>query len=424
VSIATLVLAALAFSWAAAVVALGIREALAPVGRIVLGMRAGRRPTRRSGARLAATGAILVAAAVAGPTFGDFVNFSPDIHMIAGAPPQQGLAGGPSGSQAPDSSPGQNNGIIPIPTSTLPPSYRMVPGPITGSVVTEGAIASTMPWANNPPSGAGVMDQVAMPAPWTGGRTHTATLDIYRPPGYPQPGRRYPVIYQAPMTFDYWNTSIRVQSMLDSLITAGTIPPVIVVFAAGTQGPYPDSECANSWDGREWFDRYMATDVVAYVDSHYSTIAKSEGRTLLGFSEGGYCAAALQARHPDVFSQAIAIAGYYMAGIESQTTVNAWRPFNRDPALIRAASAMDLIPGMSKVVRDSLFTVIAADPTVEPFGTQFTAFTQVLESSGVPAAILTVPEAHSWKVVRNLLPTVLQLTSARQVKLGVALGGN
>ncbi len=429
-TVATLVLSTLAFCWAASHLALAVREALRPAGRTIRDASTGRRPPGRAILRVLATGAAILVAVVVLSVFGDLVNYSPDVHMLAGAPPQGGLAGGPStppptpdatSHAAASSRPGSGSarpGSSPAPSA----GSGMVPGPLPGSLVTEGALSSATPWAAHPPTGPSKIVSVSLPAPWTGG-TSTAPVDIYLPPGYPEPGVRYPVVYQAPMTLQHWDSSMQLTSVLDSLITSGTIPPQIFVFAGSNGGPYPDSECADSFDGTEWFDRYMATTVVPYIDANYPTIPEAAARSLLGYSQGGYCAAALMFRHPDVFGQAVSLTGYYEAGLDSPSTSNAWKPFNRDPALIQAFSPLDVVSTIPQDVRSKLFMVMTADPTANPYGQQLASFASTLQASGVPSATFPITNAHSWSVVRTTLPIVLPMISQRQLQLGVPIGG-
>jgi enterochelin esterase-like enzyme len=50
------------------------------------------------------------------------------------------------------------------------------------------------------------------------------------------------------------------------------------------------------------FERYIAHDVVTYIDAHYRTIPNRMSRGLVGHSMGGYGAARIGMKHPDVFS--------------------------------------------------------------------------------------------------------------------------
>ena len=49
------------------------------------------------------------------------------------------------------------------------------------------------------------------------------------------------------------------------------------------------------------FERFVARDVVAYVDAHYRTLADRRSRGLVGHSMGGYGAARIGMKHADVF---------------------------------------------------------------------------------------------------------------------------
>src|SRR5206468_526562 len=49
------------------------------------------------------------------------------------------------------------------------------------------------------------------------------------------------------------------------------------------------------------FERFIAHDVVAYIDAHYRTIPKRTSRGLVGHSMGGYGASRIGMKHSDVF---------------------------------------------------------------------------------------------------------------------------
>ena len=121
--------------------------------------------------------------------------------------------------------------------------------------------------------------------------------------------------------------------------------------------------------------------------------------------------------------EAISLSGYHVAGIEPPATTSTRRHRIRNPALIHAASTMSMIPGIPRPVLERLFRPSAAAETLQPHGTRFTAlFTasaSVLDLSGVPAAVLTVPQAHSWSVVRTLMSTMLQPTAVGRERLGI-----
>jgi hypothetical protein len=52
------------------------------------------------------------------------------------------------------------------------------------------------------------------------------------------------------------------------------------------------------------YDSYLPDVVVPFIDKTYPTIAKPEGRLLIGFSKSGLGSVSLLVRHPDVFGRA------------------------------------------------------------------------------------------------------------------------
>jgi S-formylglutathione hydrolase FrmB len=288
-----------------------------------------------------------------------------------------------------------------------------------GSFVTAGALNPARPWAGHAPTGGGRTFSVDLPAPWTGGNRDTATLDVYLPPGYDSGSRRYPVIYEPHQPLWAWEQGVHVTSLLDSVIRSGEVPPEIMVFVGQNGGPYPDSECADSWDGREWFDRYLARDVPGWVDSHLRTIATPAGRALLGFSAGGYCAAAAITHHPDVFETAAIFSGYFEAGITTSTTPSAGRPFNNDPAIEDQVSPIVVAQRLPETDRSRLFLALSADPANRFYADQISTFAGVLSAADIPFGILPTPLGHSWAAVREQLPGLLAMVASRQLQRGV-----
>lgn len=435
-TVVTLIVTALIVGWAAAVLGRDVRASLRTVGRA---LRSFPRAAAAGPRRLRPVGATVVAIlllVVTLPILGDMMNFDPDSHMLQGAPAAVGLFGGGAGNSGevalpsvPGASlePGATAGSSPSPSSSsrprkgeaLVPPADLVPGPVPGSLVTAGALSAGRPWAGQPPTGGGRTFSVNLPGPWRGGLTDHATIDIYLPPGYDGGTRRYPVIYEPHQPLWAWERGMQFTSILDSLIRAGTIPPEIVVFVDQYGGPYADSECANSWDGTEWFDTYLGQTVPAWADANLRTIPTAAARSLLGFSSGGYCAAAALTHHPDVFGSALIFSSYFVAGIRTTTTPIAYRPFNGDPVIEQQQSPINIVPKIAAATRATMFVTLSADPANRFYGSQATDFAAVLDANRVPLAILPTPLGHSWAAVREQIPAVLSMLAARQVALGV-----
>jgi hypothetical protein len=327
-------------------------------------------------------------------------------------------AGSPDGT-TPAAPTGPAPAATPGPTAVSVFPADLVAGPLPGSLVTPQAVSSAQPWYASRPAVHGRILTIGLPAPWIGGDRSVATVDVYLPPGYDAGTGRYPVVYEAPQSIRTWETGFGFTAVLDSLITSGAIPPMIFVFSLAYGGPYADSECANSVDGREWFDRFMSSNVVRWVDQHLRTITSSAARATLGFSQGGYCAAELVANHSGIFGSAMSFSGYFVSGIHSGTTPDAWRPFDDDPAVEYRISPMTVVPRISASRRTGLFFVMVSDAAQGFYGPQMKQFAGVLDGAGVPMAIIPTALGHSWEAARTLVPTMLELVAGRMVSLGV-----
>jgi enterochelin esterase-like enzyme len=244
---------------------------------------------------------------------------------------------------------------------------------------------------------------------------------VYLPPGYEtDTERRYPVIYEAPSGFSSWERGAHFVETLDGLIDGGVMPPTIVVFASNQGSPYVDGECANSYDGREQLDTYYSSTLVSWTDANLRTIRSPDARTFLGYSEGGYCAAVLVMRHPSVFHQDISLSGYYQGGIVSNQTVNAWRPFDKNPALLATYSPDVLASKIDAALRREMFVILSGTPTEAFYGPQLTNFGDELRALGFPVEVLDVTSyGHSWPGMRTVVPYALELLGEREAERGV-----
>jgi hypothetical protein len=367
-------------AWAGATLALAVRPRLAEAGSAIGKVARTRRPDRLTVARPLGVALVLVLLFVSVPVFGDLVNYTTDSRMLHGGPPPVGLIPGDA----------------PAFGGTLAPSER--------------------PWLSWRPSGSGRVTPMTLPAPWADGSDTPLTLDVYTPPGFdPNGGRRYPVLYEAPFNYQLWDSSINFGVALDTLIDQGAIPPLIVVFINAYRAPMSETECADSVDGRQWFDRFISQTVVTAVDGQYPTIATGDGRAFTGFSQGGYCAAILALRHPTVFGTAIPMSGYFWAGAGSAAAL---LPFNGDKAALAAASPMIAATQLPAELRVKLFFIVVARPSQPFFGVQAAEFEHMLQLEGYSYLALDAQVPHGWEQVRQELPLALEAWAARLVSTG------
>ena len=136
-----------------------------------------------------------------------------------------------------------------------------------------------------------------------------ASFSIYLPPGYTgtgASGTRYPVVYSLHGIGGVPSQRAAMAApTLDSLVNAQEVPPMIWVFPDGqTNSFYGDA-----FDGHKQVYSNIINEVVPYVDANYRTIADRDHRAMEGFSMGGYGAAMLTAKHPELFSAVVESGG-------------------------------------------------------------------------------------------------------------------
>ena len=129
-------------------------------------------------------------------------------------------------------------------------------------------------------------------------------VTIYLPPTYAgDQTRRYPVVYLLhgyggrEDTFTARLASL--QESNDRLAAAQGFSAAIVVtpsaFTLHKGSMYSNSPTTGDWE------RFIAEDLVAYMDGHYRTLANRMSRGLAGHSMGGYGALRIGMKRPDVF---------------------------------------------------------------------------------------------------------------------------
>jgi len=126
---------------------------------------------------------------------------------------------------------------------------------------------------------------------------------VYLPPSYSrEPARRYPVVYFLhgyAANVDAYVRLLRLQEAADKAIADGVKEMILVLpdaFTVYSGSMYSNSPTTGDWEG------YISRDLVAYVDSHYRTIANRDSRGLSGHSMGGYGTMRVGMKHPEVFS--------------------------------------------------------------------------------------------------------------------------
>lgn len=142
-------------------------------------------------------------------------------------------------------------------------------------------------------------------------------VSVYLPPGYSSNRRRYPVVYMLhgfTDSDDKWfglqKHFVNVPVAADRAAAAGAREMILVMpnaFTAFQGSFYSSSATTGDWE------RFVARDLVAYVDSHYRTLPNRESRGLTGHSMGGYGTLRIAMKYPEVFSAAYAMSACCLA---------------------------------------------------------------------------------------------------------------
>ena len=149
-------------------------------------------------------------------------------------------------------------------------------------------------------------------------------MTVYLPAAY-DGKKRFPVMY---LLHGHggdetaWGDLGRASQIMDNLIAEGKCVPMIVVMPNGNptcnaapgwwhEGMYtPDGNAFNQRGAKATMEESFL-DIVKYVDSHYQTIAKREGRAVTGLSMGGGHTFGISRLYPETFD-------YY--GLQSAAT--------------------------------------------------------------------------------------------------------
>ena len=133
------------------------------------------------------------------------------------------------------------------------------------------------------------------------------TFYVYLPPNYATaPQQRYPTVYSLHGIGGTPSARSSIANpVLDSLINSSQVPPMIWVFPDGQT----DSFYGDAFDGHKQVHANIINEILPYVDANYRTVADRDHRAMDGFSMGGFGAAMLTAKRPDLFSAVVESGG-------------------------------------------------------------------------------------------------------------------
>lgn len=233
--------------------------------------------------------------------------------------------------------------------------------------------------------------------PSTSEKVPDAGAWVYLPPDYDRADNtsRYPVMYAlhgAPGTAADWFAGGRIDATLDTLISTGKIPPIIVIspdLNAGTEKV--DDEPLDRPGGAQ-LETFVSRDVVGWADAKFRTQADPSHRVIGGMSSGGLGSLLYGLHSPQIFGGVLSIMPYTTPYTASVVADPQSRAHNTPLEVIAARSA----PGTQKIFLGQG----DGEPTSEA-----TQIRDALRAKGEVTTLRVLPGlGHNWTAARTIAP--------------------
>lgn len=215
---------------------------------------------------------------------------------------------------------------------------------------------------------------------------------VIKPAGY-DTAKQLPVIYLLHGYSDNYAAWVTNAKGVDKLADQYN---VLVVCPDGGYGSwYWNSPVDSSFQ----YETYISTELVAYVDNHYKTIASKKGRAITGLSMGGHGALYLAIKHPDVFGAAGSMSG----GVDIRPFPNNWDMAKRlgTYAANQQSWEQHTVINMLHLVQPGSLQLIIDCGTQDFFYEVNQNLHQQLLYRNIPHDYITRPGKHDWNYWTN-----------------------
>ncbi len=168
----------------------------------------------------------------------------------------------------------------------------------------------------------------------------TGSVTVWFPAAYTDPAeerRLFPVLeafHGIPGTPSQWAHGLHLGDTVAASAAAGRIADPILVLPNIAPNAI-DTECVDGSGQEPHMETWLAKDVPDWITTHLRVQRGRGSWATLGLSAGAYCAAMVTMLHPDRFSAAISLGGYYQPSFD-----RSFVPFAPDSA---AAARYDLV---------------------------------------------------------------------------------
>lgn len=242
------------------------------------------------------------------------------------------------------------------------------------------------------------------------------TYVAYLPADYETSKTAYPVIYALHGMFEsssFWERRGLEPQYLE-LVKSGVAPNAIVVTVDGGNNLF-----VNSSKGR--YQDMVTKDLVEYIDKNYRTIAKREGRALLGISMGGYGALNIAFSQPGVFGAVATHSAMLLTEIptiEAGARGGQMRAFTGvfgepvDPAIWKADDPLELAKSVDPKKVPALYFDCGGQDRYGLFkGNE--ALHAVLDGRKIPNEFAITPGDHGYDFVKSVFAKSLGFLKSR-----------
>jgi enterochelin esterase-like enzyme len=232
-------------------------------------------------------------------------------------------------------------------------------------------------------------------------RAKTVASVVYLPPGFSTTAR-YPVVYVLhglPGSPYSVSGGMDFAGIADRLIASGAVQPFVAVVPAGPPPRY-DGEWAGPWE------RFLLDEVVPWSEVNLPVEDVAAGRTLAGYSAGGFGAIDIGLRHSSTFGTLESWSGYFDPPRDG--------PFRSvSDATLRANDPSAIVQQDAAALRQRHVRIFLSVGSTHDRWTEARtmAFAAELRLLAIPYRLWLAPGGHDGKFWRRQLAAALEFAN-------------
>jgi len=243
--------------------------------------------------------------------------------------------------------------------------------------------------------------------------------EVYLPSGYETSRLRYPVLYllhgNGGSGYD-WVDKGKVQSVADSLIASGDMPPAVIVM--------PDAGVTWYVDRKQKMETAVIRDLFPEVERNLRVLRSREGRLIGGLSMGGYGSLRLVMKYPEMFAAAALLSPAIYTPLppsgSSARKVGVFGEAKFDEQVWKSLNYPSLWQGYLAKRTPVPMYINSGDDDEFMIEAEATKLYSLLRANRQPAELRIVDGAHTWKVWGSTLGDAMKYVFRYSAKPGPA----